>query len=73
MAAKKRKKKSPELAGAPSMNVTDDAWRARDDLSTIQRAHEVVKDTSRFSAAKAEAKRQQDSLARITRLEGKKL
>lgn len=73
MATKKRKSKKSADLGAPSMASTDDSWRARDDLSTIQRAHEVVKDSSRFSAAKAEAKRQRESLDRIARLEGKKL
>lgn len=72
MAKKRKGKKSTEM-DAPAMASTDDSWRARDDLSTIQRAHEVVKDSGRFSAAKAEAKRQRESLDRIARLEGKKL
>lgn len=69
--AKKRKKKSVNEAAA--MPAVDDSWRAQDDLRTVQRAHEVVADSARFSAAKAEAKRQKESLDRIARLEGKKL
>jgi hypothetical protein len=68
--AKKRKKGAEVSMPAGSI---DDSWRARDDLSTIQRAHEIVADTKRFGAAKSEAKRQKESLDRIARLEGKKL
>jgi len=71
--AKKRKGKKSAMNEAISTMPGDDSWRARDDLSTVQRAHEIVKDTARFSAAKAEAKRQRESLDRIARLEGKKL
>lgn len=71
--AKKRKAKKSTMSEAPASIGSDDSWRARDDLSTVQRAHEIVKDTTRFSAAKAEAKRQRESLDRIARLEGKKL
>lgn len=71
--AKKRKAKKSTMNEAPASIASDDSWRARDDLSTVQRAHEVVKDSARFSAAKAEAKRQRESLDRIARLEGKKL
>lgn len=71
MAKKRKGRKSSEMA-APTI-ATDDSWRARDDLSTIQRAHEVVADSKRFGAAKAEARKQKESLDRIARLEGKKL
>lgn len=67
---KKRKGRKSNTVGAPAM---DDSWRAQDDLRTIQRAHEVVSDKSRFAQAKAEARRQKESLDRIARLEGKKL
>jgi len=66
--AKKRKKQAETCA--PTM---DKDWQARNDLDTISRAHEIIKDTGRFKSAKAEAKRQSESLARIQRLEGKKL
>ena len=66
--AKKRKK----VEGACGPTV-DKEWQARNDLDTISRAHEIIKDTARFKSAKAEAKRQSESLARIQRLEGKKL
>lgn len=71
MAANKRKGKASN-ADMPAASI-DDSWRARDDLSTIQRAHEIVADTKRFGAAKSEARRQRESLERIARLEGKKL
>lgn len=69
MAKKRTKKSTSSEVAMPS----DDAWRARDDLHTIQRAHEIVGDTKRLSAARSEAKRQRESLDRIARLEGKKL
>jgi hypothetical protein len=47
--------------------------RAQDDLRTIERAQEVVGDSKRLAAAKAEAKRQKESLDRIARLQDKKL
>ena len=63
----KRKRKSSAIAiDIPG----DDDWRARDDLSTLTRAHEVLGDTGRLAAMKKEAKRQTESLARISRLEG---
>lgn len=74
--AKKRKGKGKmtETMGTPAYDIAgDEKWRAQDDLRTIERAHEVVHDTKRFSAAKAEAKRQKESLDRIARLEGKRL
>ena len=51
----------------------DDDWRARSDLDTLTRSSEILKDTTRFNAAKKEAKRQSDSLARIGRLKGVKI
>ena len=63
----KRKKVMTE---APAV---DKNWQARNDLDTLSRAQEIVKDTTRFKQAKAEAKKQQESLARIGRLEGKTL
>lgn len=71
--AKKRKAKKNTMSDAPATLAGDENWRAQDDLRTVQRAHEVVADKGRFSAAKAEAKRQRESLDRIARLEGKKL
>jgi len=73
--AKKRRKSSgkmTEAMGTPALAM-DDKWRAEDDLRTLERAHEVTRDSSRFSAAKAEAKRKRESLDRIARLDGKKL
>lgn len=70
--AKKRGKKSG-MNEVASMPASDDAWRARDDLHTIQRAHEIVGDTKRLASARAEAKRQRESLDRIARLKDKKL
>jgi hypothetical protein len=70
MAKKRSKKSKGQDATMPAM---DDNWRARNDLDTLSRAQEVIKDSSRFRAVKSEAKRQQESLARISRLEGKKL
>jgi len=71
--ARAKKRKGKQLDEAAAMPVADDRWRARDDLHTIERAHEVVSDSSRLKAAKSEAKRQKESLDRIARLEGKKL
>lgn len=74
MAKKRKGKKLTETMGTPGYNVAEsDKWRAEDDLRTVQRAHEVIADSKRFSAAKSEAKRQKDSLDRIARLDGKKL
>lgn len=72
---KKRKgKKSEALAAAvPSSTYDDSKYRAQDDLRTIERAQEVVGDSKRLAAAKAEAKRQKESLDRIARLQDKKL
>lgn len=73
---KKRKgKKTNEAAAAmvaPS-SYDDSKYRAQDDLRTIERAQEVVGDSKRLAAAKAEAKRQKESLDRIARLQDKKL
>jgi hypothetical protein len=67
---KKRKAAAAEVAP----NVADEKrWQAEDDLRTIQRAHEIMGDTGRLSAAKAHAKRQRDSLDRISRLKDQKL
>jgi hypothetical protein len=71
MMKKRKGKNAGEVASSPF--PSDDAWRARDDLRTIQQAHEVIRDSSRFKAAKSEAKRQKESLDRIARLEGKRL
>lgn len=75
MATKKRKgKKTNEAAIATMPSSYDDSkYRAQDDLRTIERAQEVVGDSRRLSAAKAEAKRQKESLDRIARLQDKKL
>jgi hypothetical protein len=71
MAKKRAKKAKSEAPGA--MCSLDENWRARNDLDTLSRMQEIVKDSGRFRAAKSEAKRQQESLSRISRLEGKKL
>ena len=68
--AKKRKKSSTNEAAMPSV---DRSWQAEDDLRTIQRAHEIIGDTPRLSAAQAHAKKQRESLERISRLKGKRL
>jgi len=74
MAAKKSKTKMKDVMGTPAIDIAEDErWRAQDDLRTIQRAHEVVRDSARFKRAKAEAKRQKESLDRIARIDGKKL
>lgn len=71
MTMAKKRKKSNEVS-MPGASI-DDSWRAKDDLHTIQRAHEIVGDTKRLNAARSEAKRQRESLERIARLDGKKL
>lgn len=47
----------------------DDGWRARSDLDTIERAAEVLGDSSRMKAAKAFAEKQKASIDRVARLE----
>lgn len=72
MAKKKRKGKMTEAMGTPALEV-DKRWQAEDDLRTLERANDVVSDSSRLTAAKSHAKKQRESLDRIARLEGKKL
>lgn len=72
--SKKRKKKAAATDAPKALSgIEDKSWMARNDLETIQRAHEIIKDTNRFRAAKAEAEKQKKSLDRIARLDGKKL
>ena len=70
--ATKRKKKSTSV-GVEAPSGGDNDWRARDDLNTVTRSLEIIKDSTRFRAAKSEAKRQSESLARIGRLKGVKI
>lgn len=66
--------KKRSKANAPAMDIaSDDKWRAQDDLRTIERAHEIIHDKGRLTAAQSEAKRQSESLARIARLKDKPL
>lgn len=56
--AKPKKRKGKNTAAETPAIADDGAWRARDDLHTIQRANEIIGDGKRFGAAKSEAKRQ---------------
>jgi len=51
----------------------DSDWMAGHDLRTIEEAHKVVHDKERMSAVKRYAKKQQEALARITRLKDKSI
>jgi hypothetical protein len=62
----KRKKKDDAVLG---LMMSDD-YRAKDDLSTLTRAHEVIADLPRMKSVRAEAARQRAALERIERLEG---
>jgi len=68
-----KKKGAVKAVRAPSMTAEDRSWRARDDLRTLTRAQEISADKVRMAAAKREAAKQQASLARISKLAGKRI
>ena len=47
------------------------SYDSRNDLETIWRAQEILRDADRLAAAKTEAARQSDSYNRLARLKGK--
>lgn len=51
------KSAAPKRKSIPGPCV-DDSWRARDDLSTLQRAREIQNDKARVKAAEREAELQ---------------
>jgi hypothetical protein len=68
------KKKTGSSKAVSVDSFFDDAkYRAEDDVRTLKRAAEVVGDKSRLAAAKAQAKKERESLDRVARLDGKKL
>ncbi len=74
MMAKKRKKQTE--SDMPSITINGESereWRAHDDLRTIERAHQIIGDSERMTAVKNCAKKQKESLERISRLNGKRL
>lgn len=57
-----RAKKS---AASQVVGMSDESWRAREDLHTLTRADEIAREPARLKAARAEAARQRKSLERI--------
>ena len=49
----------------PRMTAEDRAWKARNDLSTIQSADAIRSDPARLRAAQQEAKKQMEALNKI--------
>lgn len=49
------------------MSTEDRRWQARNDVSTLVSAEEIKSNSQRMSAAKAESKRQQKALDRVTK------
>jgi len=68
---KRTTKKSTSVGGA--YPIEDQSWRARDDLSTLQRAQEIAADRARLSAAKREAGKQQQALAKVHKLGSRRI
>lgn len=52
-------------AAAPRMNAEEKRYRARDDLRTLQAAHEIKHDKRRCDEACREAQRQIQALASV--------
>lgn len=67
--SKRKSTKTPAYAAAPmNMTAEDRRYRARDDLGTLTRAHEIMSDRGRHSEAKKEAQRQQTALGKVAQL-----
>lgn len=54
------------------LSVEDRRWQARNDVSTLVSAEEIKGDSKRLTAAKAESKRQQKALNKVTKPVAKK-
>lgn len=54
------------------VSIEDRRWEARNDLSTIVSADAIKSDPKRYAAAKAESKRQQKALAKVSKPVAKK-
>ncbi|MDE2022550.1 MAG: hypothetical protein KGI71_06605 [Patescibacteria group bacterium] len=54
--------------GVPPISAEARRYRAKDDLGTLTRAHEIMSDRGRHSEAKREAQRQQAALGKIAQL-----
>ena len=65
--AKSKGAKQKNAVAIPRSGLTaeDKAWRARDDLRTLQSAVEIQSDKSRVAAAQREAKLQMQALAKV--------
>ncbi len=55
------------VSDAPLAVKSDDSWRARDALSTLQRAEEIRRDKPLMRAAKVEAKKQLKALSSVVK------
>lgn len=62
---KKQKPVPVKIVSEPGMPKPDDSWRARDALSTLQRAAEIQRDKPLMRAAKAEAKKMMKQLSSV--------
>lgn len=67
------KKKSPAKknntiiqASRPSKSE-ENKWRAEDDARTLMRAEEIKRDPTRIKAARSQAKKQMEELARVVK------
>lgn len=61
------KKSNTIMAVSRPSKAEENKWRAEDDARTLMRAEEIKRDASRIKAAKAQAKKQMEELARVVK------
>lgn len=60
-------KKAATAKRAPSQKAQQDAWRAQEDLTTIQRAQEIQNDPKRMKNAQSVAQQQIAALTKVAK------